>query len=221
MPAPARQPRVRRHRVQHRAEIPVSIGRFHVPQRFAEPVRTCSRWLTSERIVLSDKPAAERASTNPANTSVSNRSISSGPTGSRISRRSRTAARATAPPRLQSIRTNIDLIDIGSKTMKLSQNPVRSPERVQTPWSRYDDNAGTLSEPRGYFLGKGPAQSWHLAARPTHPPRCISTSASAPATNDAATSTARSSNSAVHSSATANSQDHSETSSKPKRLLRN
>ena len=60
--------------------------------------RTCSRFDTSALIVLSDSPAAARASTNPASTSVSNAAVSSGPAGTRASRMSRTAASPIRPP---------------------------------------------------------------------------------------------------------------------------
>ena len=47
----------------------------------------CSRCVTSELIVPSARPAAARASTNPASTSVSNAASSSAPAGTRASRR--------------------------------------------------------------------------------------------------------------------------------------
>jgi hypothetical protein len=78
---------------QHPAEVHIGISRLHVPQRAAEPrpqLLQCSR---SERIVLSDSPAAAQARTNPASTLVSNAASSSGPAGTRTSRRSRTMAR--------------------------------------------------------------------------------------------------------------------------------
>src|SRR5208282_1968242 len=53
---------------------------------------------TSERIVASASPAAARARTNPASTSVSNAASSSGPAGTRASRRSRTTARLNLGP---------------------------------------------------------------------------------------------------------------------------
>ena len=67
--------------------------------------RTCSRWITSELIVPSASPAAARASTNPASTSVSNASSSSGPATARASRRSRTTANVNSGPRLHPNRT--------------------------------------------------------------------------------------------------------------------
>ena len=60
--------------------------------------RTCSRFDTSALIVLSDRPAAARASTNPASTSVSNAATASGPSGTRASRMSRTTASPIPPP---------------------------------------------------------------------------------------------------------------------------
>ena len=61
--------------------------------------RTCSRFDTSALIVLSDRPAAARASTNPASTSVSNAAATaSGPSGTRASRTSRTTASPIPPP---------------------------------------------------------------------------------------------------------------------------
>jgi hypothetical protein len=59
---------------------------------------TCSRWITSELTVPSDSPAAARASTNPASTSVSNAASSSGAATGRASRRSRTTASANSGP---------------------------------------------------------------------------------------------------------------------------
>src|SRR5205823_10859537 len=56
-------------------------------------VRNCSRWPTSLRIVESDRPADDRANTNPASTSVSKSAICSAVAGRRASRRSRTTAR--------------------------------------------------------------------------------------------------------------------------------
>jgi hypothetical protein len=47
--------------------------------------RICSRFATSEAIVASASPAAARARTNPANTSVSSAASSSGPAGTRAS----------------------------------------------------------------------------------------------------------------------------------------
>ncbi len=64
--------------------------------------RTCSRCRTSEAIVPSDRPAAARASTKPASTSVSSAARSSAVTGARATRRSRTAARLNRAPRLHS-----------------------------------------------------------------------------------------------------------------------
>src|SRR6266851_4277687 len=58
----------------------------------------CSRCATSDRIVPSARPAAARASTNPASTSVSNAASSSGPAGERASRRSRTTAKLNLGP---------------------------------------------------------------------------------------------------------------------------
>src|SRR5436305_1464757 len=126
-------------------------------------VRTCSRWLTSERIVLSDRPAAERASTNPPNTSISNRSISSGLVAPRISRRSRTTASPTEPPRLQVCRKNSDLIDNDSEGLKFSQKPARPPRRARRPWSRHGESGTPLDELRGYFLETDREQSRHRA----------------------------------------------------------
>src|SRR6266545_56459 len=115
-------------------------------------VRTCSRWLTSERIVLSDRPAAERASTNPPNTSISNRSISSGPAAPRISRRSRTTASPTAPPLPSGLpqeqrphRQRLRRPEVQSETGKTTQTS-------QRPWSRHGGSGTSLSELRGYFL---------------------------------------------------------------------
>src|SRR5258705_2000955 len=59
---------------------------------------TCARCDTSTRIVTSASPAAARASTNPASTSVSNAASSAAPAGARASRRSRTAARLNPGP---------------------------------------------------------------------------------------------------------------------------
>src|ERR1700757_2852880 len=95
---------------------------------FPNQVRTCSKWLTSERIVLSDKPAAQRASTNPANTSVSNRSISSGPAAARTSRRSRTTDNPTVPPGLQHYCWSITKTETDSEYLKLNQNGQDTPE---------------------------------------------------------------------------------------------
>src|ERR1700756_2826290 len=95
---------------------------------FPNQVRTCSKWLTAERIVLSDKPAAQRASTNPANTSVSNRSTSSGPAAARSSRRSRTPDNPPAPPGLQLYCWSIIQIEAGSEYLKLNQNGQDTPE---------------------------------------------------------------------------------------------
>ena len=52
----------------------------------------------SLRIVLSTNPADARASTNPANTSVSKSASSSSLVGTRCPRRSRTTARANPRP---------------------------------------------------------------------------------------------------------------------------
>jgi hypothetical protein len=60
--------------------------------------RTCSRCTTSEAIVESAKPAAARARTNPASTSVSNAARSSGVAGARATRGSRTTARLNRGP---------------------------------------------------------------------------------------------------------------------------
>jgi hypothetical protein len=60
--------------------------------------RTCPTCITSEATVPSASPAAERASTNPARTSVSSATRSSGVTGARTSRRSRTAASPNPNP---------------------------------------------------------------------------------------------------------------------------
>lgn len=83
---------------------------------------TCSRWPTSELIVPSASPAEARASTNPASTSVSNCANSSGLAGDRRSRRSRTTARLNPQPRLQSCSHILDLFEISSQKLKLSQN---------------------------------------------------------------------------------------------------
>ena len=97
--------------------------------------RTCSKWLTSARIVLSDSPPPQRASTNPANTSVSNRSISSGPAAARSSRRSRTTASPTAPPGLQLYCWSIIQIEVGSEYLKLNENGQDTPKH-QKPSSQ-------------------------------------------------------------------------------------
>ena len=60
--------------------------------------RICSRFTTSEVIVESDSPAADRARTRPAITSVSSAASSAGPAGARASRRSRTTARVNPAP---------------------------------------------------------------------------------------------------------------------------
>src|SRR6266566_2230670 len=76
--------------------------------------RTCSKCRTSEAIVPSDRPAAARASTKPASTSVSSAARSSAVTGARATRRSRTAARLTRAPRLHSTRKTNHPDDIPS-----------------------------------------------------------------------------------------------------------
>jgi hypothetical protein len=65
----------------------------------------------SELIVPSAKPADARASTNPASTSVSNSATSSGPAGTRRSRKSRTTASPNPRPRLQSCPNILDVIE--------------------------------------------------------------------------------------------------------------
>ena len=70
----------------------------------SRPGTPAGRITTSEAIVPSDSPAAARASTKPASTSVCSAASSSAVTGARATRRSRTAARLKpGPPRLRSL----------------------------------------------------------------------------------------------------------------------
>ncbi len=78
--------------------LAVIIAGIIVMTRDTLQTRICSRFTTSEVMVASANPAAARARTNPANTSVSRTSSSSGPAGARTSRRSRTTARLNPGP---------------------------------------------------------------------------------------------------------------------------
>ena len=80
------------------ANLPPGRAGQHVPDSAGqEPLPGIT---TSEAIVPSDSPAAARASTKPASTSVCSAASSSAVTGARATRRSRTAARLKpGPPR--------------------------------------------------------------------------------------------------------------------------
>jgi len=92
------------------SRVPLAVSRSTLPKYSSasggsmshsgrpNQARTCSRWITSELTVPSDSPAAARASTNPASTSVSNAASSSGPATARASRRSRTTASVNPTP---------------------------------------------------------------------------------------------------------------------------
>jgi hypothetical protein len=91
-----------------------AFGDDHLGTRMAMTNLPLSpRWRVDLR-VLSAKPAAARASTDPDNTSVSNSASSSGPAGARTARRSRTTASPLGRLCLHTRRFSVDLIDIGS-----------------------------------------------------------------------------------------------------------
>ena len=87
------------------SRVPLAVSRSTLPKYASasggsmshngrpNQARTCSRCRTSEEIVPSDSPAAARASTKPASTSVSSAARSSAVTGARATRRSRITAR--------------------------------------------------------------------------------------------------------------------------------
>jgi hypothetical protein len=82
----------------------------------SRPGTPAGRITTSEASVPSDSPAAARASTKPASTSVCSAARSSAVTGAHATRRSRTAARLTpGPPHLHSASKTNDPDDIPSE----------------------------------------------------------------------------------------------------------
>ena len=97
--------------------------------------RSCSRCSTSERIVLSDRPAAARARTNPASTSVSNASQLIRP--SRNARLTQVSYDGQAQARASLAFTDperpaIDTIDLqGTRETITSQHGDRSGEEAQ------------------------------------------------------------------------------------------
>src|SRR6202034_1043838 len=131
--------------------------------------RTCSRCDTSDRIVTSASPAAARARTNPASTSVSNPASSAGPAGERTSRRSRTTARLnpgllafTDPAR--SVLETIDPQKTRNHFRRQHQHDRRNNPQVHG-LERLKGPQGTL----GIFIRNGPGAIPEPRPRPTPP----------------------------------------------------
>jgi hypothetical protein len=141
-------------------------------------VRTCSRFPTSPRMVLSARPADARASTNPANTSVSNRVSSSNEAGARSSRGSRTTASDANPSPLAFDQTDVRPDKVRtlqeSRSYVTQQQDTRRRQNSLTTRARSHPGPGELTGCRTSWTWR-PASVWTCcptAPRRRSPPGC-------------------------------------------------